>query len=86
MTALMLPRTDSCRNMARFYKLDIQPTLFGEWSFVPEWGRIRRAGTVRVEAYCTREKRTLPWRRIGRASSNGGTVRAIPPGNFPEYS
>ncbi|WP_439399732.1 WGR domain-containing protein [Bradyrhizobium sp. PMVTL-01] len=26
--------------MARSYKLDIQPTLFGEWSFVREWGRI----------------------------------------------
>jgi len=36
MTALMLTRTDNRRNMARFYKLDVQPTLFGEWSFVRE--------------------------------------------------
>jgi predicted DNA-binding WGR domain protein len=50
----MLTRVDDRRNMARFYKLDIQPTLFGEWSFVREWGRIGRAGTVRVEIHHTR--------------------------------
>ena len=40
--------------MARFYKLDIQPTLFGEWSLVREWGRIGRAGQVRIENFPTR--------------------------------
>jgi predicted DNA-binding WGR domain protein len=40
--------------MARFYKIDIQPTLFGECSLVREWGRIGRAGAVRVETYPTR--------------------------------
>jgi len=54
MTAIMLTRIDNRRNVARFYKLDIQPTLFGEWSFVREWGRIGRAGTVRVETHPTR--------------------------------
>lgn len=54
MTALMLTRIDQRRNMARFYKLDIQPTLFGEWTFVREWGRIGRAGMVRSEALRTR--------------------------------
>jgi predicted DNA-binding WGR domain protein len=42
--------------MSRFYNLDVQQTLFGEWSFVQEWGRIGRAGTVRIE--------TLPIRGI----------------------
>jgi predicted DNA-binding WGR domain protein len=54
MTAIMLTRIDSRRNMARFYKLNVQPTLFGEWSLVKEWGRIGRAGTVRAEIYPTR--------------------------------
>jgi predicted DNA-binding WGR domain protein len=40
--------------MARFYKLDVQPTLFGEWTLVREWGRIGRPGTVRVETLATR--------------------------------
>jgi len=56
MTAIMLTRTDRRRNMARFYKLDVQPTLFGEWSLVREWGRIGRAGTVRIEAHPSRGK------------------------------
>jgi predicted DNA-binding WGR domain protein len=54
MTAITLTRTDNRRNMARFYKLDIQPTLFGEWSLVREWGRIGRPGTVRIEVHRTR--------------------------------
>jgi predicted DNA-binding WGR domain protein len=49
-----LVRIDEGRNMARFYKLDVQPTLFGEWSLVREWGRIGRPGTVRVEVNLTR--------------------------------
>ncbi|WP_377829298.1 WGR domain-containing protein [Bradyrhizobium lupini] len=59
MTALVLNRADERSNMARFYKLDIQPTLFGEWSVVREWGRIGRAGTVRIEVYPTRGKADL---------------------------
>lgn len=38
MTAIMLTRVDDQHNVARFYKLDVQPTLFGGWSFVREWG------------------------------------------------
>ncbi|HXQ09141.1 MAG TPA: WGR domain-containing protein [Bradyrhizobium sp.] len=40
--------------LERFYKLDVQPNLFGQWSFVREWGRIGRGGTVRTEGYATR--------------------------------
>ncbi|MFB9264040.1 WGR domain-containing protein [Bradyrhizobium erythrophlei] len=39
---------------ARFYKTDVQPTLFGEWSFVRKWDRIGRASTVRAETHSTR--------------------------------
>lgn len=59
MSAITLARTDKEKNMARFYRLDVQPSLFGEWSLVREWGRIGRAGTVRVEAYPTRGKADL---------------------------
>jgi len=56
MTAIHLIRVDPEKDMARFYKLDIQPTLFGEWSLIREWGRIGRAGTARLERYSTRGK------------------------------
>lgn len=47
MSAVVLRRIDPDRNMARFYRLDIQPDLFGGWSFIREWGRIGRPGQVR---------------------------------------
>ena len=54
MTAIVLTRVIGQRNIARFYKLDVQPTLFGGWSFVREWGRIGGAGRVVVEHHATR--------------------------------
>lgn len=40
-------------NQHRFYLLDLQPTLFGGWSVVREWGRIGHPGTMRVDSYAT---------------------------------
>jgi predicted DNA-binding WGR domain protein len=54
MTEIIVTRVDTRRNVARFYKLEIQPTSFGECSLVREWGRIGRAGTVRIETYSSR--------------------------------
>jgi len=50
---IMLHRTDDARNMRRFYRLDIQPDLFGQWCFIREWGRIGSAGQVRSIPYAT---------------------------------
>ncbi len=36
-----LVRVDDGKNMARFYTLDVQPTLFGEWAVIYEWGTRR---------------------------------------------
>ena len=47
MSAITLHRTDAARNMHRYYRLDVQPDLFGEWCFVREWGRIGRPGQMR---------------------------------------
>ncbi len=43
------PRTGTA--MARYYRMLIAPTLFGEWALVREWGRIGSSGTVRAELY-----------------------------------
>ena len=51
MSPITLHRTDAARNMHRYYRLDVQPNLFGEWCFVREWGR----GTVWADA-----QRSLP--------------------------
>jgi len=54
MTAIHMARIHAEKNMERFYKIDVQPTLFGEWSLVREWGRLGRPGTVRFEIHGTR--------------------------------
>lgn len=43
--------TDFKRNMARFYQLSIEPTLFGDVSLTRSWGRIGRRGQQRVHLF-----------------------------------
>ncbi len=51
MSTVYLTRVDASQNMARYYRMSVQPTLFGEWSVVREWGRIGRGGQVRTSPY-----------------------------------
>jgi predicted DNA-binding WGR domain protein len=53
MNPVHLTRIDPARNMRRFYRLDVQPDLFGGVSLVREWGRIGRAGRLRLDPYPT---------------------------------
>jgi predicted DNA-binding WGR domain protein len=55
MTALILTRSDPTRKMARFYRMDVRPDLFGGWVLWREWGRIGSGGTVRHDAFSSRE-------------------------------
>jgi predicted DNA-binding WGR domain protein len=43
-------------NMARFYAVTIQPTLFGEWTLVREWGRVGRRPQSLINTYPTIER------------------------------
>ena len=51
---LVLERRNASRNMARFYVLAIEPTLFGEMALVREWGRIGSSGRRRLDLYPNR--------------------------------
>ena len=57
---IYLTKRDPAKNMARFYALDLQPNLFGEWSLVKAMGPDRTGGAG--------AKRSL-WRE---GSSRGG--------------
>lgn len=46
-----LRRVDPTRNMARYYTLSLQPTLFGEVSLVRQWGRIGTRGRQKIESF-----------------------------------
>jgi predicted DNA-binding WGR domain protein len=53
MTAVILYRIDASKHMHRFYRLDVQPDLFGQWCVMREWGRIGSAGQARSVAFST---------------------------------
>ncbi|MQB45963.1 MULTISPECIES: WGR domain-containing protein [Rhizobium] len=48
---LYVERIEPERNMARFYALAVQPTLFGEVSLVRRWGRIGTHGQQKVHIF-----------------------------------
>lgn len=53
-TSIYLERIDRARNMARYYRLSVVETLFGEYAMVREWGRIGGGGQCR-EHICRTE-------------------------------
>ena len=67
-----LRHVDPSRNMARFYVLTLQPTLFGEVALVREWGRIGSPGRVQVTAYATPEEAENALRRVERQKVRRG--------------
>jgi predicted DNA-binding WGR domain protein len=50
---LVLERVDRARNMARYYVLSIEPTLFEEFALVRRWGRIGCAGKTRIDLHAS---------------------------------
>ena len=51
---LGLERRDPARNMARFYVLTIETTLFGDTALVREWGRLGQRGRRRLDLFAGR--------------------------------
>lgn len=75
-SAVVLRRIDAAQNMARFYRLDVQPDLFGGWSFIREWGRIGRPGTVRALPCPTEAEALAALERQQRLKRKRGYVTA----------
>jgi predicted DNA-binding WGR domain protein len=51
MTALHLRRVDPARNMCRFYRLDVQPDLFGRVLLMKQRGRVGTEGRMMMESF-----------------------------------
>ncbi len=47
--AVHMRRIDPTRNMARFYEVSLEPSLFGTCAVVRRWGRIGCQGRIRLE-------------------------------------
>jgi len=43
-SAVILYRIDDSKRMHRYYRMDVQPNLFGEWCLMRDWGRIGSSG------------------------------------------
>lgn len=75
---LVLERRDSSINMARFYVLAIEPTLFGDVALAREWGRIGTLGRRRLDLHadvaCAAEALEV-W--LARKSRRGYQIRAF---------
>jgi len=50
-TQLELKKIDETQNMSRFYRMSLQPDLFGNISLLREWGRIGSHGQIRIDTY-----------------------------------
>ena len=72
MTAVVLHRIDRARNTRRFYRLDVQPDLFGWWVVVREWGRIGTWGQMRETSFATFDEAHMVLQRQRRAKEKRG--------------
>ena len=71
-TDMRLRWIDPARNMRRFATLSIQPTLFGDWVLVREWGRIGLGGQVRQDFFPSAGKALDALREIAQSKRRRG--------------
>lgn len=69
---LYCERIDHTRNMARYYMLSIQPTLFGESAVMRSWGRIGKSGGEKSELFETEQQAALRFLEIARCKRRKG--------------
>jgi len=48
---VVLERCDRTRNMARYYVLSLEPSLFGDTALVRQWGRLGQPGRQRIDLF-----------------------------------
>jgi len=67
-----LHRIDPDANMARFYCIDLAPTLFGEVTVLRRWGRIGTCGRTSIETWPSEgEAETAASRTLRKKSRRG---------------
>jgi len=71
---LYLRRIDPARNMARFYALSIQPTLFGGAALVRNWGRIGAKGRAMLETFDADGDAVRAFARLERRKRTRGYI------------
>ena len=78
---IVLERVDPARNIARYYVLSIEPTLFAKHTLIRRWGRIGCQGRKRLQFFggedASRAQATLEtW--LARKRKRGYAPRSEP--------
>jgi predicted DNA-binding WGR domain protein len=76
MRTVYLERHEPAQNRARFYRMALAPTLFGEWALIREWGRLGSPGTVR-ELWFDSEARAVEQQKWLRQKQRRGYVDPV---------
>ncbi len=69
---LYLCRVDPGRRMSRFYVLAIEPTLFGGYCMVREYGRIGRGGRVMRQFFASADAAVREFTRLRQMKERRG--------------
>ena len=69
---LYCQRIDLARNLARYYAISIQPTLFGEVAVVRRWGRIGQTGGEKSEMFATERDAAIHFLSLARRKRKKG--------------
>lgn len=62
--------------MARFYAIDVQPTLFGEMSVLRSWGRIGTRGRAMMVTFEDADQATEALKKLDKQKRRRGYVAA----------
>lgn len=76
MSCQLLHRVDPDLNMARFYRIEVLPDLFGEVIVERRWGRIGSRGQRRTASYRSTSSAEAAASRLIRAKERRGYVVA----------
>ncbi len=69
---LYIERRDPARNMARFYALSIEPTLFGDVCLTRRWGRIGTRGQMKAMSFPHEDEALAQFGKIQRQKASRG--------------
>lgn len=70
-----LRRIDPNKNMHRFYRMQLQPDLFGGCLLVREWGRIGTHGRCRSDLYSDEGKAVMAMMALQEMKQKRGYVQ-----------
>jgi len=76
-TDMQLRRIDPTHNMRRFYRLSVQPDLFGGATLVREWGRIGLRGQMMIKSHPDEGKAITALMKLAAVKKRRGYIASI---------